>query len=285
MKLIDFINRPATPAPWSEGDNIPWNEPGFSERMLKWHLSQDSDAASRRFDKIDRQVAWIHQHVLAGQPARILDLGCGPGLYASRLAKLGHACTGIDFSPASIAYATAQAEQHKLACRYTCQDLRLADFGAGYDMAMLIFGEFNVFKPADARLILRKARAALAPGGQLLLEPHTFAAIEKLGREVPSWYTSSSGLNSVQPHISLDENSWDAGSRAATTRHFVIDAATAEVTCYAASYQAYTDADYTAVLNECGFDRVQFYPSLFGVPGDPEYGLIAITASGQEHLA
>lgn len=33
-----------------------------------------------------------------GNPTRILDLGCGPGLYTSRLARLGHCCVGIDFS-------------------------------------------------------------------------------------------------------------------------------------------------------------------------------------------
>ena len=44
--------------------------------------------------------------------ARVLDLGCGPGLYTTRLAKLGHTCVGIDFSPASIAYAKAEAEHY-----------------------------------------------------------------------------------------------------------------------------------------------------------------------------
>ena len=27
------------PEPWDEGDNIPWNEPGFSRRMLREHLT------------------------------------------------------------------------------------------------------------------------------------------------------------------------------------------------------------------------------------------------------
>lgn len=35
----------------------------------------------------------------------MLDLGCGPGLYSHRLATLGHRVHGIDFGPASIAYA------------------------------------------------------------------------------------------------------------------------------------------------------------------------------------
>ena len=109
MNLIDIIHRPANPVPYSEGEKIPWNDPVFSARMLREHLSQAHDAASRRFETIDKHVAWIHRTILAGRPAKILDLGCGPGLYASRLARLGHTCAGIDFSPASIAYAREQA--------------------------------------------------------------------------------------------------------------------------------------------------------------------------------
>ncbi len=102
MKLSDIIARIPSPAPWAEGEKIPWNEPGFSARMLHEHLSQDHDAASRRSMVIDRQVDWIHQSLLWGNPARVLDLGCGPGLYTSQLARRGCSCTGIDFSPASI---------------------------------------------------------------------------------------------------------------------------------------------------------------------------------------
>ncbi|HNT73439.1 MAG TPA: class I SAM-dependent methyltransferase [Anaerolineae bacterium] len=181
MNLTDIVRRTAVPEPWAEGENIPWNDPDFSARMLQEHLSQEHDAASRRFEKIDRHIAWIHTYVLGEKPSTILDLGCGPGLYASRLAQRGHTCVGIDFGPASIAYARAQAERESLACTYRLEDLRTADFGAfhtDYDLAMLIFGEFNVFKPEDIRHILRKAHAVLRPGGKLVLEPHTFAAVK-----------------------------------------------------------------------------------------------------------
>jgi ubiquinone/menaquinone biosynthesis C-methylase UbiE len=276
MNLIDLVNRPAHPQPWSEGDNIPWNDPAFSERMLREHLIHHT--ASRSTEKIDQQVAWIHRTVLSGRPTHILDLGCGPGLYAMRFARLGHACKGIDFSPASIRYATEQAAQEKLACAFTQQDVRRAEFGAGYGMAMFIYGEFNVFKPEDAKLILRKAHAALVPGGTLLLEPSTFAAIERMGHEPPTWSTAQSGLFGDQPYMYLQEHRWDPASRTATTRHFVLDAATAQVTRYSASYQAYTSDDLRALLQACGFGEVCFYPSLMGVedPSQPE--LPAVTA-------
>src|SRR5512136_2789997 len=157
MKLMDLVYRSVNPEPWAEGDNIPWHEPAFSARMLKEHLSQAHDAASRRTETIERQVAWIHGELLCEHQAKILDLGCGPGLYASRLARLGHQCVGIDYSSASIGYATECAQREKLPCTYVRQDLRLAEYGEGFGLVMLIFGEFNVFRPSDARSILLKA--------------------------------------------------------------------------------------------------------------------------------
>jgi len=46
VNLTDLINR-KMPEPWAE--KIPWDDPAFSERMLKEHLSQEHDAASRRW--------------------------------------------------------------------------------------------------------------------------------------------------------------------------------------------------------------------------------------------
>ena len=57
MTLFDIIRRSANPLPWSEGDNIPWHDPDFSRRMLDEHLTQAHDAASRRFEIIDRNVS------------------------------------------------------------------------------------------------------------------------------------------------------------------------------------------------------------------------------------
>lgn len=265
MKLIDLIHRGA-PQPWSEGDNIPWNEPGFSSRMLREHLSQAHDAASRRFETIDRHVCYIHERVLGGKSSRILDLGCGPGLYAERLARLGHTVRGIDFSPASIEYARENAAKEGITCAFELADVRQADYGqdGSLDLVMLLYGEFTVFRPADAQTILRKARAALRPGGLLLLEPSEAAAVKAGGTRPAEWYTQDGGLFAERPHLVLEETFWDESSQAATHRYYVVDAAIGAVDHYAASYQAYSDAALTTLLEACGFGRARFYPSLTG---------------------
>jgi SAM-dependent methyltransferase len=277
MNFIEFIQRQPTPSPWSEGEKIPWNEPGFSQRMLQEHLSQEHDAASRRFEIIDTHVAWIHETLLGGQPAKILDLGCGPGLYSSRLARLGHSCVGIDFSPASIAYAVETAIKEKLNCSYTEADLREADFGDGYGLAMLIYGELNTFRRAEARAILKKAHQALVEGGSLLLEPHTFDAVRNIGEKPPSWYSAESGLFSDRPHIYLMENFWNPEQQATTIRYFILDGLTGEISRFAASMQAYTDEEYRSLLAECGFGDVRFHDWSGGEDGWAHKDLFLIT--------
>jgi SAM-dependent methyltransferase len=275
MHLIDIIRREPVPEPWSEGEKIPWDDPAFSQRMLKEHLSDVHDAASRRASVIDRHVDWIHSHVLGGTSSRILDLGCGPGLYLHRLTRLGHTCTGIDFSPASISYARETATAESLNCQFHHADVREADYGKGYGLAMMIFGELNVFRQGDARKILRKSRQALAPGGSLLIEVHTPEAVQAIGGAAPRWRSSEHGLFSDRPHLLLEESFWEPDRKAATTRYLVIDAESGDVDRYAASMQAYSEANYREMLTETGFRVTNVVSALDGA-SDPTDFLVFV---------
>jgi len=278
MKIVDLVSRPVPPVPWDEGDNIPWNNPEFSERMLKEHLSQEHDSASRRFEKIEKQVEWIHNILLSGQPTKILDLGCGPGLYTNRLAKLGHDCVGIDYSPASIAHAVENANKERLRCRYINQDIRMAQHASEFGLVMLIFGEFNVFRTVDARIVLGRVHLALSNNGLLLLEPHTFDAIKRIGESGTSWYSAEKGLFSQKPHIYFEENFWDSDGYTATTRYFVFDIATGEVTPFAKSLMAYTEEQYISILEKGNFEDIEFFPSLTGEEDESQRDFVAIVA-------
>ena len=263
--ILDIVNRTPKPAPWAEGDNIPWDDPEFSERMLAEHLSQEHDLASRTAETIDSHVEWIFSEVLGSRPARVLDLACGPGLYAVRLARLGCECVGIDFSPASIRHArnTAAAEEG-LACTFHHADVRDGLFGEDFDLVMMIYGQFNVF-PRDRGLeILKRARSALKPGGVLLLEVQAAEQIQEGGEAGQSWYSAQSGLFSARPHLVLQENFWDADAKASTSRFTVIDAQTSAVSSYALSNEAYGELELADTLRMAGFADVESFPSLSG---------------------
>ena len=278
LKLKDIVQRSSKPKPWAEGEKIPWNDPGFSRRMLREHLSQEHDWASRRATIIQSQVEWIHREVLSGRPARILDLGCGPGLYTSQLARMGHKCSGVDFSPASIEYAREYAQKEQLHCSYDLQDIRKVELGSLYDLAMLIYGEFNVFRPSEAKQILRKAHAAIRPGGSILLEVHTFDVVHQIGLQPTSWYSAEAGLFSDRPHLCLEEHFWDEGQCATTIRYFIVDSQTSQVTRYASSMQAYNQEQYLDMMMEGNFHDVEFLPSLTGEVTSSQSDLFVIRA-------
>lgn len=257
MKLEELFERDAL-QPWGEGAKLPWNDPAFSARMLREHLSQQHDRASRR---IERHVDWIHRTVLHGVPGRVLDLGCGPGLYTARLASRGHDCVGIDFAPASIARARSEAERQGHPCEYRLQDLRDGDFGSGFQAVLFLSGEPNTFPPPELRSLLVGAYRALAPEGALVLEVHTDTFVRELGEESPGWFTSAHGLFSDEPHLCLPESTWHPVQRATTERYFVIDIATGEIRTHASTTQAYSSSEYASLLQESGFDRFERHPS------------------------
>jgi hypothetical protein len=142
--------------------------------------------------------------------------------------------------------------------------MRTAEYGTGFGLVMLINGELNVFSPADARRILAKAHRALVEGGFLLLEPFTFTGVQDIGEAERSWYSSPEGLFSPQPHLCLQEDAWDAGSRTTTVRYYVVDVADGQVTRHAQSFQAYTGDEYRSLLTESGFANIELVPSLTG---------------------
>jgi len=284
MNLQDIVRRQIPPRPWAEGENIPWDDPDFSKRMLAEHLTQKHNDASRRFEIIDRQVRWIHEELLGGAPTRILDLTCGPGLYTSRLAKLGHKCVGIDYAPAPIRHAKETARDAGLACTYRFEDVRTADYGDGYGMAMMIFGQFNVFRRSDARGVLEKAFSSLLPGGLLLLEPQRSGTVEKYGRAGSSWYScgEGGGLFSDRPHLCLSESFWDSERQAATQRFFIVDTETGEVTRHALTNEAYTDEQFRELLTQVGFGDIRFFGSLVGVEAEDESQLVNLAVVGRK---
>ena len=241
---------------WEGEYKIPWNDKAFSERMLQEHLTQEHDLASRKSETIDAHVGWIHEKVLQGEPSKILDLGCGPGFYLSRLESFGHYCTGIDFSPASVTY----AKEHCLKSQVVLGDVREADFGLGFDLVMMLYSELNVFSPKDCHKILGKAYKALRPGGTLLIEVAVLEALKAAALAPPTWYRSSSGglsaLFSDKPHVTLVENHWLEDQLVSLTDFWIMED---KVSHYRSVTQGYTTEKYRTLLQECGLNNVTFH--------------------------
>jgi SAM-dependent methyltransferase len=261
MKLVDLMRRRMPPEPWAEGEKIPWNDAAFSRRMLAIHLDQNSDWASRRAVVIDDHINWIEKHFLS-KSSSVLDLGCGPGLYTERLAARGHHCVGIDFSPASVAHARETAERRGADIDYRLEDVRTAHFGTDFDLVMMLFGEFNLFRREEAIDLLGRSFDALRPGGYILVEGHLNREAKRQGEMLPFWQSSEKGLFSEEPHLLLEEHSWEETTQASTTRYWIVDAKSGEVTRYASTMQSYTEAGYGKLFSEAGFDTICRYTDM-----------------------
>lgn len=145
--------------------------------MLESHLDPESDRASRRHDQIERSVQWLVEQLGLGPRYRVLDLGGGPGLYATRLARHGIEVLGVDVSSRSLHHLREAAALEGLAVRtvhgsYLDADLAPAREGVGalHDAAILIFEGYSALSPAQRRVLLDKVNAALRPGGQFVLD-------------------------------------------------------------------------------------------------------------------
>ena len=276
LNIRSIINRSLDPSQVKGFGKIPWNDPDLSRRMLTEHLSQFNDSASRRRILIKKHINWIHQKVLAKKPSKILDLGCGPGLYSFRLTQLGHTCLGIDFSPASIEYAREEAVRVGSACVFQLDDFSISDYGKGYDLVMMVFSELNTFEDDVITRILKKSYKSLSKGGKLLIEVPCFDAVFQIGTQPPVWYSEEKGVFSEEPYLCLTESFWDESTNSAVERYYIIRASGESTLEYINRTKAFEEHEYMSMLQDAGFDQVKFYPSLTGEDSQQLDGMFVI---------
>lgn len=106
------------------------------------------------------------------QPARILDLACGTGITTAAFAEEGHDVTGLDCTPAMLAYARALARRGGHQVRWTLGDIRALPFlRESFDAVLLRDVVFGIFaSPAEDMLAMREMARVLALGGKCLFE-------------------------------------------------------------------------------------------------------------------
>lgn len=256
-RIYDIINaEPNAETLWDGAHKIPWNAPEFSARILREHLSQDHHLASRKAEIIHAQTQWIAANILTTQAASILDLGCGPGLYSRELAGETNSYSGIDFSPASIGHAQ-QEYTIPGRCEFTLGDVTKAEFGSSHDIVMMLYGELNVFSPANCQRILRKAHEALSHGGTLLIEYQNPTAVKGMG-EAPNTWTKAKqgGLFASVPYVCLTENYWFDKEETALQCFHVVTDADRESAHYRSTTKAWEFRELKTMLTGIGFTDV-----------------------------
>lgn len=173
------INKRPSPYAVYTADAL-WNDPHTSGKMLAFHLDDSINLSSRNKLFIERSVDWIISRFTVTEKTCIADFGCGPGLYATRLAGKKARVTGIDFSERSIRYARNVAEKEGLDIVYHQENYLNFDTETKFDLILMIFCDFCALSPSQRKTMLEKYYRFLKPGGFVLLDVHslnTFDAI------------------------------------------------------------------------------------------------------------
>jgi SAM-dependent methyltransferase len=279
LDLAHLCQLQEKPLPFEPGEPLFWTDPHIAQQMLAVHLDPNTDAASRRPEIIERSTNWIATALGLPPGAALLDLGCGPGLYAGRLAQAGFQVTGVDFSQNSIDYATARAREQHLNIQYRCQNYLQLDDEALYSAVLLIYGDFCPLAPEQRAQLLANIQRALKPGGCFILDVSTPALRQKYGLK-NGWYAAASGFWKAGPHLVLEQG-FSYPNDLYLDQYVVVEG-DAKISVYRNWFQDYTPETIRAELEAAGFAVESLWSDLTGTPYTPDSDWIGIVARKPE---
>jgi len=178
FQKLEEINKRPMPFEFYTASEL-WTDEHISEQMLNFHLNENIDVASRKATFIDLSVDWIVSRFGVSNDTNIADFGCGPGLYAARLARKQAKVTGIDFSKRSIQYAVEEAEKSGLSIYYVNQNYLDFETEDRFDLILMIMCDFCALSPKQRKRMLGKFHKLLKPGGYVLLDVYSLASFEQ----------------------------------------------------------------------------------------------------------
>jgi SAM-dependent methyltransferase len=121
---------------------------------------------------MDRWLSTLH----AGQPVRVLEIGCGDGYFSEQLAKRGCQVTGIDLSPVGVAKAQSRVPNGKFLVHDLTEPLPFED--GSVDAVWCSEVLEHLFAPL---FVLEQVRRVLRPGGVLMATVPYHGLIKNLG--------------------------------------------------------------------------------------------------------
>ena len=121
-------------------------------------------------ERSDAEVALLAELLELDSPKTILDLACGFGRHANRLALLGHSVTGVDLMPGFLRIAREKAEEMGVQVDYQQGDMRQLGFIEEFDRVVLFFTSFGYFEDRENAQVMDNIARALKPGGLLVFD-------------------------------------------------------------------------------------------------------------------
>lgn len=159
----------------------PRREPIAASLATSWDERYRDPIETRPWDgeALDEGLQACVERVCAGRSSlRALDLGCGSGLLAVALARLGCAVTAVDLSERALAMGREREGGERV--RWLCADVMSATLAGRFDFvcdrALL-----HVLAPSAQRTYAQRVARWLADGGAMVLTAHDEHAPSELG--------------------------------------------------------------------------------------------------------
>ncbi len=180
----------------------------FSALAAEWWDPRGKMAPLHKFNPV--RIGYIRDQAAArfGRDAKrldslnglaILDIGCGGGILAEPLARLGAAMTAIDPSETNIAAAQQHAAQSELTIDYRCTTAEeLAEQGARFDLVLAMEVVEHV---ADVPLFVKSCAEMVKPGGLMIAAT--------LNRTLKSFALAIVGAEYILRWLPVGSHRWD----------------------------------------------------------------------------
>jgi SAM-dependent methyltransferase len=136
----------------------------FDEDYLHFFAGRHTDEAT------DVEASTIWTLLSLGEGTEVLDLACGHGRIANRLAGMGARVTGLDATPLFLDVARADADRRGVSVEYVLGDMRAIPWTDRFEAVVSWFTAYGYFDDAQNRAVLAQVQRALRPGGRFLIE-------------------------------------------------------------------------------------------------------------------
>lgn len=255
-----------------------WNDPYISRQMLKAHLNPLLDSASRNHAFIDSSVAFLKERFDLGKGKSVIDFGCGPGLYATRLAQLGCKVRGLDFSANSINYAREEAQKEGLDIEYLYQNYLEYQPSDKFDLAIMIFCDYCVLSDEQRKKLLGIMKASLKEGGHIFLDVCTENMYEKIDEGTSLNKIEKDGFWSASPHFEFISAFKYDKNRVSLEKYTIIEEGrTLEIYNW---LKHFTPEELTQEFQENGLEIIEMYPGFGGLaPGEGSETMAVVAQS------
>jgi len=272
---LEKINTRPVPFEFYTASDL-WTDEHTSKQMLSFHLNEEIDVSSRNAAFIDRSVEWIATHFNIGAVTKIADFGCGPGLYATKLAQKRAVVTGIDFSKRSIQYAQEAAIREGLSIHYINQDYLDYETDDRFHLILMMMCDFCALSPIQRKKMLSKFHTFLEPGGFVLLDVYSYNAFEK--REETAMYEANMLNGFWSPNMYYGFlNTFKYKSEKVVLDKYTIVEADRTRTVYN-WLQYFSPEDLKREFDESGFAIEEFFSDVAGSSYDSQTNEFAVIA-------